>query len=127
MLKRRAQETLYYVDDLDAAIAFYTGTLGLSLIEKFDFGFALIDADGLGSTIGLMSASLHGADDLGHGHPRPRLVFQVEDVEAQVEDLKSKGVTVTAVSGEKGQTRAAHFYDPDGNPFFIWEDGSAEF
>lgn len=127
MLERRAQETLYYVSDLDAAIAFYTDKLGLTLIERFEFGFALIDADGLGSTIGLMDASLHGADDLGHGHPRPRLVFQVADIEAQVASLKEQGVMVTAVSGEKGQTRAAHFYDLDGNRFFLWEDGSGDF
>ena len=87
----------------------------------------MIDADGLGSTIGLMDACLHGASDLGHGHPRPRLVFQTADIDAQIVELKEKGVQVSEVTGQKGQTRAAHFYDLDGNPYFLWEDGSGGF
>lgn len=125
MHERTAQETAYYVRDLDASVNFYTTKLGLNLIEKFEWGFALIDADGKGNTIGLMSIE-HSFKDFPDedGHPAPRLVFQVADLDKEVETLTLAGVKVSNIAGEKGKTRAAHFWDIDGNPFFMWEDGT---
>lgn len=116
---------MYYVQDLESAIEFYTKKLGLRLIEKFEYGFALIAADDNGNTIGLMSAQ-HMANDgeEGSGHLRPRLVFRVDDIDAQYAEFEATGVRVGPLTGKKGETRSAHFYDIDGNPFFMWEDGA---
>lgn len=124
MLERSAQETMYYVRDLDAAVKFYSESLGLKLIRHYDWGFALLEADGHGRHIGLMSADLYASEFPGEdGLPAPRLVFQVQDLDAQVKEFKMKGIRTTDVMGEKGETRALHFFDPDGNAFFVWEEG----
>jgi len=125
MHERTAQETAYYVSDLHAAVEFYKTKLGLNLIERFEWGFALIDADGKGNTIGLMSIE-HSFKDFPaeEGHPAPRLVFQVADLDKEIEALTLAEVKVSNIAGEKGKIRAAHFWYIDGSPFFMWEDGT---
>jgi catechol 2,3-dioxygenase-like lactoylglutathione lyase family enzyme len=126
MLERTAQETMYYVRDLDAAVKFYSESLGLKLIRHYDWGFAPFKADDKGRHIGLMAADLYASEFPGEdGLPAPRLVFQVQDLDAQVEEFTAKGIRTTDVMGEKGETRAFHFFDLDGNAFFVWEEGQS--
>jgi len=115
-------EVMYIVEDLDDAIAFYTGRLGMTLKKKEDWGFALLElADGL--DFGLMAKNCFGsdfgvdADILG-----PRLALRVSDLDAEVEKLQSASIQIGRVSGKKGECRAVNSYDPDGNAIFLWED-----
>jgi methylmalonyl-CoA/ethylmalonyl-CoA epimerase len=71
-----------HVDDLDRAVAFYADTLGLSLIARFDPpGLAFFD---LGSTRLLLEG----------GAPSALLYLRVDDVDATVDLLRDKGVTI---------------------------------
>lgn len=120
----RAQETAYHVRDLDMAIEFYTQKLGYRLVEHYEWGFALLDVDGVGGRIGLfVSGLLDPGSDVTRIHV-PMQVLQTDDLDAEVERLASRGVQMTSATGTLGSTRAIRFYDPDGNPFFLWEDGS---
>jgi catechol 2,3-dioxygenase-like lactoylglutathione lyase family enzyme len=117
-------EVMYIVEDLDEAIAFYTGRLGVALKKKEDWGFALLElVDGL--DLGLMAKTCFGSD-FGVDTDRigPRLSIRVADLDAEVEKLKSSGVPMGRVSGKKGECRAVNFYDQDGNAIFLWEDPS---
>jgi catechol 2,3-dioxygenase-like lactoylglutathione lyase family enzyme len=107
------------VSDLDQAIAFYEGKLGLTLFERGDEHHY---------------ARFSGADDtkLGvyvsgtAGQARHTLVsFVVDDVRAEVRELRGNGVVFEEYDtpGMKtedgvatiGDTRAAWLKDPDGN------------
>lgn len=115
----------FAVDDLDKAKEFYEGTLGLSttvLSEEF----------------GVMALHLAGRDTLVYVKPdfTPAtytiLNFEVDDVDAAVDGLTSKGVSLERYDGfdqdEKGIARGpgpdiAWFKDPAGNIFAVLKPG----
>jgi predicted enzyme related to lactoylglutathione lyase len=108
------------VSDLGAAIEFYEGTLGLKQVELLDieeFPEARFEAAG-----GALSAYQSGyAGQSGH----TLAGFSVDDLDAVMADLRSRGVTFEEydLPGLKtengvatfGDLRAAWFKDPDGN------------
>jgi catechol 2,3-dioxygenase-like lactoylglutathione lyase family enzyme len=97
----------FAVDDLDAARAFYGETLGLTVSD---------------SAMGVLSLDLAGGRSV-MVYPKPDfepatytvLNFQVDDVDAAVDELGSRGVEFERYDGleqdEKGIARA-----PDGGP-----------
>ena len=115
-------ELMYIIEDMDAAIAFYTARLGMKVKKKEDWGFTRLElADGL--DFGLMEKTCFGSDfgvdaDM-HG---PRLAIQVQDLDEELEKLSAAGVQIGRISGKKGECRAVNFYDSDGNAVFLWED-----
>ncbi|MDI9634748.1 VOC family protein [Geitlerinema splendidum] len=125
-MRRRANETIYYVKDIDSAIDYYTQNLGFELEQKFDWGFALLKVDDEGGRVGLMSTDLYEREFGSGDHPMPRLAINVANLEAEVTNLAKAGVRVSAIAGESGGNRAAHAYDPDGNAFFLWETGTGD-
>ena len=50
--------------------------------------------------------------------------FRTDAFEQEVARLRTSGVEVTEVSRPEDPVRAAVFRDCDGNPFFLWDDGS---
>ena len=105
----------FAVDDLDAARRFYGETLGLRTSEQY----------------GLLTLHLAGGRDT-LVYPKPNhepatftiLNFQVDDIDAAVDELVSRGVQMERYEGmgqdEKGINRAggpyiAWFKDPAGN------------
>jgi catechol 2,3-dioxygenase-like lactoylglutathione lyase family enzyme len=116
----------FAVDDLDAAKRFYGETLGLRL--------SVLDEQN-----GLLSLSLAGdRDTLVYLKPdfTPAtytiLNFQVDDVDAAVEELSSRGVGFERYDGfdqdENGVSRGngpsiAWFKDPAGNILSVLEQG----
>jgi catechol 2,3-dioxygenase-like lactoylglutathione lyase family enzyme len=116
--------TPVYVTDQDAALAFYTGTLGFRVVDDVPMGEDrwLVVAPGQAET----GISLQRPDRMGR-EDNPATVgehtgisFVVDDVQAFYDQLTSKGVTFSGAPedmpwGGKG----VHFSDPDGNMFFV--------
>jgi predicted enzyme related to lactoylglutathione lyase len=108
-----------YVSNMDAAIRFYSETLGLRLTNRFGDRWATVDT-GRGLLIGIHPASPH--------HPAPgtrgavMFGFEIDEpIESAVARLKAKGVRFTGdiVHGNGGSF--ASLVDPDGNPIYLWE------
>jgi catechol 2,3-dioxygenase-like lactoylglutathione lyase family enzyme len=117
----------YLVADVDAAVAFYTGTLGFELVEKWGPPFAMIRRDDL--TVWLSGPGSWASRLLADGsRPVPggwnRLVLETDDLETLVARLKKAGANLRGdiVSGPGG--RQALVDDPSGNPVELFEPGS---
>jgi catechol 2,3-dioxygenase-like lactoylglutathione lyase family enzyme len=116
------------VSDMDRAREFYEGRLGLS--EGTDVG------DGGRTYICAGETELHVFPSPEHaGKPTATVAgWSVDDVEAVVEQLSSKGVTferyedlspdAKGIHSPGGGARAAWFRDPDGNTFGLIEEPS---
>jgi glyoxylase I family protein len=98
------------VDDVPAAVAFYTSVLGLSeRTDRPDFGFggAWLDAGPSGQQVHLIEAAPPG--DRGQ-----HFALLVEDLAAAVAELRSLGVTVSD-PGPVGTSLQSFLHDPAGN------------
>ena len=113
----------FSVDDLARAKEFYTGVLGLLLIDESDFGFGLVTSS---QTVFVYDK---GADHTPATYTV--LNFQTADVDAVVEDLTARGVEFLRYDGigqdERGVARdfgptIAWFADPAGNIFSVISD-----
>ncbi|MEP6757109.1 MAG: VOC family protein [Chthonomonadales bacterium] len=118
----KVSETIYFVRDLDKEVDLFTRVLGFRLVEKKDWGFALVESLS-GVKIGLllekwMRSETVGTDEL----PRPRIAFQTRNIESEVVRLRAAGVRATDPEGEDHQTKSATFWDADGNAFFLWQE-----
>jgi len=107
-----------FVNDMDAAVSFYTEALGLKLLERYGNHFASIDC-GHGVTIALHPAS--------EQNPAGRagsitIGFRTSDpIRDTVATLKSRGVVFRGDVVDDAQVLLAHFLDPDGNPLYLAE------
>lgn len=104
----------YWTRDMDAAIRFYAGVVGLTLLRRE--GDAWAEFDG-----GPIRFALHGgADDASPAGGTA--VFEVDDLEAARWALGQRGVDFQGDDGEvPGVARFASFRDPDGNVVQIIE------
>ncbi|MBV9719308.1 MAG: VOC family protein [Candidatus Eremiobacteraeota bacterium] len=108
-----------FVSNMDAAIDFYTGTLGLKLTNRFGDAWATVEA-GKGLTIGLHPASpqypapgTKGAMALGLEIDEP--------IETVVARLSQKGVSIKGSITEADAGKFASLEDPDGNQMYLWQ------
>jgi catechol 2,3-dioxygenase-like lactoylglutathione lyase family enzyme len=109
---RGANVTL--VGDMERAVRFYTAVLGLRLKARYGDHFAEIEAP---KTV----IALHPAVKNGPQPGRSESLsvgFAVDDLEAAINELKSKGVAFSRVVDD-AQVRLAFFTDPDGNPLYL--------
>lgn len=86
----------YLVDDVDHAVAFYTGKLGFALEQRFGAAMAMVSREGL--TLWLAGPQSSAARPMPDGRkPEPggwnRVVVQVDDLEPRVRAMKEEGVT----------------------------------
>ncbi|MFP4141408.1 MAG: VOC family protein [Phycisphaerae bacterium] len=107
----RETHLVYYVSDIDRSTRFYGDVLGLELawgLGQGVVGFRLAQ----GAVIVL-------CEDGGRVQPgvTPPLVLNVENIEAVVEDLKSRGVPFDEHSDAPPQGCVATFRDPDSYAF----------
>ncbi len=106
------------VDDVDAALAFYTGRLGLEPRTDrpdFDFPGAWLDAGG-------QQVHLIGSDP-----PTQRgqhFALQVEDLEAAITELRQEGIKVSDAVAV-GTSRQAFLKDPAGNRIELHQVGAS--
>lgn len=105
----------YWTADMDRAVTFYEGVLGLRLLRREESSWAEFDA-------GAIRFALHGAVE---GHPvdpgGATAVFEVDDLDAARIVLEGKGVELSHVGEVEGLARFASFRDPDGNTVQIIE------
>jgi len=108
-----------YVSDMERAVAFYTGTLGLKLMYRGGLGYTALDG-GKGFEIGL-HATYPGGPTPGAGGSMS-VGFYVDEPIATVADrLRAAGVAVDRPKAGGGPVQLAHFGDPDGNPLYLCE------
>lgn len=108
-VKLRVSTAFFYVTHLEAAIAFYTQTLGLSLRARQGDRWAEVDA-------GSISIGLHPVEpgDEVDSDGGATLSFAVEDLEATLNQLKARGASVGQIRvAPRG--KFAMLRDPDGN------------
>ena len=115
----------YMIDDVPAAIAFYTTHLGFRLEHDASPAFAAVSRGGV--RLLLSGAGSSGKRPLADGrHQEPggwnRIHLQVNDLEAEVERLRAAGVpfrTEEIVTGPGGAQVIID--DPSGNPIELFQ------
>ena len=97
------------VDDLDAARAFYGGTLGFAELDRPDFGFP-----GAWFTMGAHQLHLQTTDG-PEQKSQQHFALQVTDVVGLADGLEAQGVKVFRLPPVEGAGGQAFFNDPAGN------------
>ncbi len=101
--------------DLDAAIGFYVGVLGLPLSKRWgQMPAAEFETGNL--TIAVMQSDAFGLEFRANNHP---IELRVDDFEAAHDELESRGVEFKGEAIDSGVCRQAFFEDPDGNVLAI--------
>lgn len=117
-------EVRYIVDDVDAAVRFYTDVLGFELNQQFGPAIAIVARGDLRLWLAgpLASASRPMPDG---SKPQPggwnRFVLQVEDLATLVEGLTSKGVVFRNAIVEGPGGKQILCCDPSGNVVELFE------
>ena len=115
----------YIVDDVDAAIPFYTGMLGFKLEMHPAPGFASLSRGDLQLLLNRPGAGGAGQAMPDSQRPAPggwnRIQIEVDDLEATVEKLKSSGVRFRneIVTGNGGKQILVE--DPSGNAVELFQ------
>jgi catechol 2,3-dioxygenase-like lactoylglutathione lyase family enzyme len=121
----------YIVDDVDAAIAFYTAHLGFQEVMHPAPTFAMLSRGDLRLLLSQPSEVGGGGRSMPDGtRPEPcgwnRFSLEVDDLSGAVERLRAAGARfrneiVTGVGG-----RQVLLEDPSGNPVELFEPGPRE-
>jgi len=98
------------VDDLDAALRFYTEGMGFTELRRPDFGFP-------GAWLDTGSHQVHLVEVPGPLPPNggAHFALHVEDRDAAVDELRAKGIKVDPIPETPGAGRQAFLTDPAGN------------
>jgi predicted enzyme related to lactoylglutathione lyase len=112
-----------YTTDMERALGFYQGGLGLTLNSRDDYG-ALLDSGGAQVRLTVIGDHKPGE--------HPVVGWNVADISATARALKDKGVDCIRYDGwgqdELGiatspdGSKMAFFSDPDGNPLMLTQD-----
>jgi glyoxylase I family protein len=106
------------VSDVDAAIAFYTKALGLTMRpDRPDFGFGGAWLDAGGQQVHL----IEGETPPSKGQ---HFALQVADLDGAVSELRDAGLKVSDPS-PVGTSRQAFLRDPSGNQIELHQPASA--
>ena len=109
--------------DLDRAVEFWTGMVGLPLLGRHE-AFAFLDG-------GSIQIALNAVDDPPSDDSMSEIVIEVDDIHVSYSEMKGRGVPFEIeprmVTGDGTRSLlAAHFHDPDGHAVSIsgWVDGA---
>lgn len=101
--------------DWEAAREFYEGTLGLEFGKQWgEMPAGEFEAGNL--TVAVMQTDAFGLEFKPHALP---IEFHVEDFEAAMAELESRGVKFRGETIDSGVCLQAFFEDPDGNTLAI--------
>jgi catechol 2,3-dioxygenase-like lactoylglutathione lyase family enzyme len=116
----------YIVDDVDAAIEFYTRQLGFAEVMHPAPTFAMLSRGDLRFILSAPGSGPGGGAAMPDGtRPEPggwnRIQLEVEDLEAKVEELRAAGTSFRneIVEGVGGKQILVE--DPAGNPIELFE------
>ena len=118
----------YMVDDVGAAVNFYTSYLGFSVLTNYGPAFADVKRGNL-----RLLLSVPGTHPGGHALadgtlPTPggwnRILIQVADLDATVESLRRAGVHFRDDQPSGVAVRQVLLEDPSGNPIELFEPAS---
>jgi catechol 2,3-dioxygenase-like lactoylglutathione lyase family enzyme len=115
----------YLVDDVDAAVAFYTDVLGFSLLSRPAPPFADVVRGPLRLLLsGPQTSGARATPEELAGPGRNRIHLVVADLDAELARLREAGVEPLGdvVAGPGG--RQFLVADPAGNPVEVFEPGS---
>ena len=104
--------TAIAVNNMEAAVKFYTETLGLKKDKESLAGTSLLA--GGGTAVFVYPSGFAGTNKATYAG------FLHEDVEAVAEDLKSKGVTLEQYKDLPGVTLEGDLHKADGGMTAIW-------
>ena len=117
----------YIVDDVDAAVAFYTAQLGFTLIEQYGPAMAILDYDGLQLWVAGPAASASRPMPDG-ARPRPggwaRVVINMPNLSARVAQMKAADVAFLNDMTDGPGGRQILCADPSGNCVELFEPTS---
>jgi catechol 2,3-dioxygenase-like lactoylglutathione lyase family enzyme len=112
-------ELVLEVEDLEAAESFYSGVLGLPVVDRWPDREAIWVMAGERTRIGLWrpQVGLHG----GRGGAHVHFAMHIADAnyDAAVSLLRERGQEVKETAFD-GAGRAAYVTDPDGNVVELW-------
>jgi catechol 2,3-dioxygenase-like lactoylglutathione lyase family enzyme len=112
-------ELVLEVEDLEAAESFYSGVLGLPVVDRWPDREAIWVMAGERTRIGLWrpQVGLHG----GRGGAHVHFAMHIADAnyDAAVSQLRERGQEVKETAFD-GAGRAAYVTDPDGNVVELW-------
>jgi catechol 2,3-dioxygenase-like lactoylglutathione lyase family enzyme len=108
----------YNVEDVDRALAFYVGVLGMQEQARFPIGggvneVVLTFPDSKASSLVLMFKDERAAPVV-HGDGYSRFVVRVSDLDGAVAALVERGVRLQTSPTDVGSLRYAMIRDPDG-------------
>jgi catechol 2,3-dioxygenase-like lactoylglutathione lyase family enzyme len=117
----------YIVDDVDAAVDFYTGRLGFEVEMRPAPGFAVVARDGLHLLLSGIGGPGGAAQPMADGRvPEPggwnRIQLEVDDLAATVDALRAAGArfrTDDIIEGRGGNQILVD--DPSGNAVELFE------
>lgn len=113
------------VADLDRAIAFYSGVLGLDVMQKFGDAAAFLSAGGYHHHIGLNTWESKGGTPPPPGHTglyHTALLYPTRAaLGAAVKRVVASGVRLTG-RADHGVSLTVYFDDPDGNGVELYWD-----
>ena len=125
-MKLNALMVRYIVNDIDAAVAFYTNHMGFSVSAQSGPDFALLARENLQLVLSPPKGPGGGSQPMSDGRkPEPggwnRIIVKTANLEGDVEVLKKAGVKFRnqIVSGPGG--RQILLEDPSGNPIELFE------
>lgn len=106
-------EVILYVREMDPMLSFYTDVIGLERSGGDpEYGFVRLDA-------GACDLCLHAGAEGDLGADAPKVVFDVDDLEAARDHLDDHGVTLGDVRNPAPGVRVVDGRDPEGNKFSI--------
>jgi len=117
MQPRAVHHVSINVDDVDAALDFYTGKLGLKVrSDRPDFGFGGAWLDAGGQQLHL----IQGAPPPAQGQ---HFALLFDDLDVAVEELRAQGVAISDPM-PVGPSRQAFVSDPAGNQVELHQTGA---
>jgi catechol 2,3-dioxygenase-like lactoylglutathione lyase family enzyme len=118
---RGVSELVLEVVDLDEAEAFYSGVLGLPVVDRWEDGGRVWLMAGTQTRIGLWRPQLGIANGRGGLHVHYARHIDDSDFDSAVARLRADGYAPEIVSfDDDGRGRSLYVTDPDGNVVECW-------
>lgn len=110
-------EAILYVDNMQAAVAFYRDKLGLTVLDPIVADYS--NEYFVEFKTGTCRLCLHGGGERKQGADAAKVVFRVDDIEKARDELTKRGVKLGHVRSPAHGISVCDGSDPAGNPFSI--------